>query len=77
MLEHGAGFEVAQLGLDKGAKVAGRAVLDLEDQVKLVVVLDDHARAQLCGGNRHKMLQLLAELRASRKEICHLAYHLL
>ena len=60
MLEHGAGFEVAQLGLDEGAQVAGRAVLDLEDHVQLVVVLDDHARTKLSGGNRHKSVQLLA-----------------
>jgi hypothetical protein len=29
-------------------------VLDRKDQVKLVVVLDNHARAHLRGGNRHK-----------------------
>jgi len=29
-------------------------VLDGEDEVELVVVLDDHARAHLRGGNRHK-----------------------
>ena len=54
VLEHGAGADVAQLGLDEGAQVAGRAVLDLEDQVQLVVVLDDHAGTHLSGGNRHK-----------------------
>ena len=44
MFEHGAGLEIAQLGLDEGAQVAGRAMLDFENQVKLIVVLDDHAR---------------------------------
>jgi hypothetical protein len=29
-------------------------VLNLEHQVKLVVVLDDHAGTHLRGGNRHK-----------------------
>ena len=54
MLEHGAGPQVAQFGLDEGAQVAGRAVLHLEDQMQLVVVLDDHARTHLSGGNRHR-----------------------
>ena len=54
VLEHGAGLQVAQLGLDEGAKIAGRAVLDLEDRVQLVIVFDDHARTKLSGGNRHK-----------------------
>ena len=52
--EHGAGADVAQLGLDEGAEVARRAVLDGEDQVKVVLVLDNHARAHLRCGNRHK-----------------------
>ena len=43
MLEHGAGAQVAQLGLDEGAQVAGRAVLDAENGVQIIVVLDDHA----------------------------------
>jgi hypothetical protein len=30
-------------------------MLDLENQVKLVVVLDDHAGTHLSGGNRHKI----------------------
>ncbi len=77
VLEHGAGFEVAQFGLDEGAKVAGRAVLDFEDRVKLVVMLDDHARAELGGGNRHRCWSSLLILRAMRKGICHLAYLLL
>ena len=34
VLEHGAGLQVAQLGLDEGAQIAGGAVLDLEDQVQ-------------------------------------------
>ena len=54
VLEHGAGAEVAQLGLDERAQVAGCTVLDLENQVQLVVVLDDHAGTHLSGGNRHK-----------------------
>ena len=53
MLEHGAGAQVAQLGLDEGAQVAGGPVLHAEDGVQIVVVLDDHARTHLGGGNRH------------------------
>jgi hypothetical protein len=29
-------------------------MLNAEDRVQLVIVLDDHARTHLCGGNRHK-----------------------
>jgi hypothetical protein len=54
LFEHGSGLEVAQLGLDEGAEVAGGAVLDFEDQVQLVFVFDDHAGTKMCGGNRHK-----------------------
>jgi hypothetical protein len=43
MLEHGAGAQVTQLGLDEGAKVAGGAVLNAEDGMQIIVVLDDHA----------------------------------
>ncbi len=51
---HGAGADVLELGLDEGAQVAGRAVLDREDQVEVVLELDDHAGAHLCGGNRQE-----------------------
>ena len=68
MFEHSSRFEIAQLSLDEGAKVARRAVLDLEDNVKLIIVLDEHARAHLCGGNRHRGYSSLLELRAVRKE---------
>ncbi len=54
MLEHRAGLKIAQFGLDEGAQVAGSAVLNLKDQMQLVVVLDNHARTHLSGGNRHK-----------------------
>src|SRR5271170_7035306 len=62
MLEHCAGAQVAQLGLDEGAEVAGGAVLDGKDGVEFVVVLNDHARTHLGGGNRHgkDSLQLVA-----------------
>src|SRR5277367_5903228 len=60
VLKHGTGAQVAQLGLDKGAQVARRAMLDGKDGMQLVVVLDDHARTHLCGGNRHKGKKLLA-----------------
>jgi hypothetical protein len=53
VLEHGSGTQVAQLGLDKGAQVAGRAVLDGEYGVQIIVVLDDHAGTQLGGRDRH------------------------
>ena len=54
VLEHGAGAQVAQLGLDEGAQVAGRAVLDREHGVQIIVVLDDHAGTKLCGRDRHR-----------------------
>src|SRR6185312_6293458 len=52
--EHGSRADVPQLGLDEGAQVAGRAVLHRKHQVEVVVVLDDHARTHLGGGNRHR-----------------------
>ncbi len=64
VLEHGAGTQVAQLGLDEGAQVAGRAVLDPEHGVQIIVVLDDHAGTQLGGGNRHATDNLLRKLRS-------------
>ena len=66
VLEHGAGVQVAQLGLDERAQVAGGAVLHLEDQVELIVVLDDHARTHLSGGNRHRE-ELLTGVRSTRE----------
>src|SRR5580698_5893279 len=54
MLEHGAGTQIAELGLDERAQVSRGPMLNGEDRVQLVVVLDDHARTHLCGGNRHK-----------------------
>src|SRR5208337_4660657 len=53
VLEHCASPQVAQLGLDKGAKVAGSAVFDGKYGVQIIVVLDDHAGAQLRGRDRH------------------------
>jgi hypothetical protein len=39
-------------------------VLDFEDQVKLVIVLDDHPRTKLGGGNRHgKAPCMIAQMR--------------
>jgi len=35
-------YEVAKLGLNKGAQVAGRAVLDAENGAQVVFVLDNH-----------------------------------
>ncbi len=61
--EHGAGADIAQLGLDEGAQVARGTVLHGEDEVEVVVVLDDHAWAHLGGGNRHR-IKLLAEMSA-------------
>src|ERR1700743_2348082 len=54
VLEHGARAQVPQLGLDKGAQVAGRTMLDRKNGMQLIVVLDDHARTHLCGGDRPK-----------------------
>jgi hypothetical protein len=59
--EHGAGADVAQLGLNEGAQVAGRAVLYGEDEVQIVLELDNHARAHLRCGNRHKKPLICAE----------------
>jgi hypothetical protein len=53
---HGAGADVLELGLDEGAQVAGGAVLDGEDEVKVVFEFDDHAGAHLGGGNRQVKL---------------------
>ena len=53
MLEHGAGAKIAQFGLDEGPQIAGSPVLDAEYGVQIIVVLDDHAGAQLCGRDRH------------------------
>ena len=51
VFENGSGTEVAQLGLDEGAQVAGGAVLDAEDGAQVVFVLDDHTGAHLSGWN--------------------------
>src|SRR5215471_21378904 len=55
MLEHGAGADVAQLGLDERAQVARRAMLYCKDQMKVVVVLDDHPRTHLGCWNCHEL----------------------
>jgi hypothetical protein len=52
--EHRAGADVAKLGLDERAEVTRRAVLHREDEVEVILELDNHARAHLRGGNRHK-----------------------
>src|SRR4029077_13192715 len=64
VLEHGSGAQVAELGLNEGAQVAGRAVLDAEHGVQIIVVLDDHAGAKLGGRNRHATDNLLNKLRS-------------
>src|SRR4029077_5138636 len=64
VLEHGAGAQVAQLGLDEGAQVARRTVLDAEHGMQIVVVLDDHAGTELGGRNRHAADCLLERLRS-------------
>src|ERR1019366_5816221 len=53
MLEHGAGAQVAQFGLDKSAQIARGAVKDAEHGMWFVVVLDDHAGTELGRWNRH------------------------
>src|SRR5438270_13236722 len=53
VLEHGAGAQIAQLGLDECAQIARSAVLNAEDGMKVVVVLDDHAWTHLCCWNCH------------------------
>ena len=53
MFEHGAGSQVAQLGLDEGAQIARGAVFDAEDGMQIIVVLDDHAGTKLGGRNGH------------------------
>src|SRR5579864_8573589 len=54
VLEHGARAQIAQLGLDESAKIARRAVLHTEHGMKVIVVLDDHAGAELRGRDRHR-----------------------
>src|SRR5271154_686108 len=63
MLEHGAGTQVAQFGLDEGAQIARRAVLHAEDRMQIIVVLDDHAGAKLGGRDSHCGMNLLYGLR--------------
>src|SRR5207244_1651923 len=46
----------------EGAQVAGRAMLDAEDQVKVVVVLNDHSRTHLGCWNCHGLNLLLEKL---------------
>src|ERR1700690_2014173 len=53
VFEHGAGAQVAQLGLDKGAEIAGGTVLDGEHGMQIIVELNDHAGTELGRGNRH------------------------
>jgi hypothetical protein len=53
MLEHGAGTQVAELGLDESTQVARSAVLNAEHGMQIIVVLDDHAGAHLGRRNRH------------------------
>src|SRR5579863_383726 len=55
VLEHGAGAQVAQLGLDEGAQVAGRTVFDGKYGVQIIVVPDDHAGTHLGGRDRHRL----------------------
>src|ERR1019366_429531 len=54
MLEHGAGAQVAQFGLDKSAQIARGAVFDAEHGMQVIVVLDDHAGTELGRWNRHR-----------------------
>ena len=54
MLEHGARTKIAQFGLNEGPQVARRPVLDAEYGVQIIVVLDDHAGAQLGCRDRHR-----------------------
>src|SRR5690349_1854180 len=63
IFEHRIGAQVSQLRLDKGAKVAGGAVLDAKDKVQVLVVLDDHTRTHLCGWNGHSKISLLTLVR--------------
>src|SRR5579875_3468800 len=66
MLGLGAGLEVAQLRLHHAAPVARRHVDDIHHAPETVLVLDDHAGAELCGGNEHAKHQQLASARARR-----------
>src|SRR6266404_8483389 len=50
----GAGFDVAQLGLDHSAPVARRDMADCHHPPEAVVVLQDHPGAELRGLNQHR-----------------------
>jgi len=50
VFKHSAGTQVAQLGLDEGAQIAGCAVLDREHGMQIIVVFDDHAGTELGAG---------------------------
>src|SRR5579863_108903 len=53
VLEHGAGAQIAQFGLNEGAQVAGSTVLDAKNGMQIIVMLDDHAGAKLGRRNSH------------------------
>jgi hypothetical protein len=53
VLKHRAGAQIAQLGLNKCAQVAGCAVRHAENRMQVVVVFDNHARTQLGRRNSH------------------------
>ena len=55
MLEHGAGANIAQFGLNEGPQVAGSTVLHAEDQMQVVVVFNDHPRTHLGCWNCHEL----------------------
>jgi hypothetical protein len=51
VLENGARAQVTEFGLNKGAQVTRRAVLNAKNGAQVVFVLDNHARAHLGRGN--------------------------
>ena len=53
MLEHRAGAQVAQFGLDEGAQIARGTMFDAKNGMQIIVVFDNHAGAKLGCGDSH------------------------
>src|SRR6266567_6869692 len=75
MLKHGPSADVAQLGLDESAQIAGRTVLYCKDQMKIIVVLNDHPRTHLGCWNRHELNSLLETIADLVSLACFIAGH--
>ena len=53
-LDHRLGADVAQLGADEGAALAGLDVLELDDREQPLGQVEGHAVAEVVGGKGHQ-----------------------